>query len=402
MVQISAFFAKMIAYITVVFLLIGTFLGAGKVELPELPETADASFAEEAYPDRYKKTISSPAVRNLARLLDADASFPIPGIPYAAVETDGGAISLCDSMTPQGVCFAGENGEYLLISAYCNDEALENSVYHKDITEEKHESVIYILDASDGSLLSTATVDSYSDTAKANKTGAPPHAGGIAYLDGRLWIAKTNGILAVELSQIEALVQSGAKTGRLRCAAAKETFFGTDGEEIAEYCSGEAISAFRLDTRASFMSTYNGLLLVGEYQTEDTAALAAYEIAFADGGITMAEQFRAEIPLHAQGAYILDRDGEPYLFVTCSNGARWTGELSVYRLSVDGANAEKTALAAKIPVPNLCEDLDVKDGKLYICYESAANVYYAWPEAADRSLLPCDRVTAIDIDGLLG
>lgn len=401
MIQLSAFFTKILSYITVFFLLIGALFSTEKIDLSDLPETADASYAQEAYPERYEKMLKSPAVKDFAALLDAERSAPIPGIKYAAVTTDGGAISLCDAMTPQGVCFAGKNGQYLLISAYCNDEALENSAYHKDV-EEKHESVIYVLDADSGALLTTVTVDSYSEAAKQNKTGAPPHAGGIAYDGAYLWIAKTNGILAVDFAKIEAIAESGAATGRVSCEAAKETFTGVDGETVAEYCSDEPISAFRLDTRASFVSTYNDLLIVGEYQTEGTATLSAYKIALGGGEMTMAEQFRAQIPLHAQGAYILDRDGGTYLFVSRSAGAVATGELFVYELSVDGGSAEKTALAADIPLPNMCEDLDVKDGYLYICYESAANRYYAWNKPVKRSLLTTDRITAIDIGGLIG
>ncbi len=401
MLQISAFFTKALSFFTVIVLLIGAVLSPEKIDLGDLPETADASFSEEAYPARYEKMLRSPAVKDFARLLDEEKTVPIPGIRYAAVTTDGGAISLCDAMTPQGVCFAGEGGKYLLISAYCNDEALENSAYHKD-TEGNHESVLYVLDAESGALLTTATIDSYSDEAKRNSTGAPPHAGGIAYDGTYLWIAKTNGILAVDFAQLDALARSGAPTGRVSCAAAKETFIGADGKPVAEYSSDKPVSAFRLDTRASFVSTYRDLLVVGEYQTEGAAILSAYKITLGGGEMTMAEQFRAELPLHAQGAYLLDRDGETYLFVSKSAGTVMTGELLVYKLSIDGAEAQKTALAAQIPLPNMCEDLDVKDGFLYTCYESAANRYYAWNKPAKRSVLTTDRITAIGIDGLLG
>ncbi|MBQ6019059.1 MAG: hypothetical protein IJL26_02665 [Clostridia bacterium] len=399
MLPVSSFFTKILAYVTFFFLLIGAAFGGEKIDLSDLPVSADASCAEEAYPQRYKKTLRSPALGAFAKRVDGSRSQPIPGIRYTAVTVDGGGISLCDAMTAQGVCLAGEDGEYLLISAYCNDEALENSAYHKDI-DGKHESVIYVLDAADETLLTTATVDSYSDSARANKTGAPPHAGGIAYDGTHLWIAKTNGVLAVEFAQLESLIQNGEKTGRVTCVAAKETFVGADGEPVEEFCSDEAISAFKLDARASFVSVCSGLLLVGEYQTGGEAALAAYRTEFADGRLTMTEAFRAPLPLHAQGAYLLERNGRTYLFVTVSAGNVEPGTLFVYRLSVDGGEAKTGDPVALLALPNLCEDLDFRDGRLYICYESAANVYYAWKKPADRTVFPCDRITAIDVDGL--
>ncbi|MBR1810739.1 MAG: hypothetical protein IJ766_03685 [Clostridia bacterium] len=400
MAQIWSFFVKIFAYCVVIATLLTAPVRFSSKDGFQYPDTAEVSDEGPAYDAAFQRTLHSVIFKDFKNTYDENRSVPIPGLRYTAIQTADGAVSLCDAMVPQGVCFAGDNAQYMLISAYCSDKDKKKSVYHKNGVD-KHESVIYVMDADSGRLLSTVTLDNYSDYAKDMNAGKPPHAGGIAFDGNYLWVAKTNAVYAVDFARIQALLDAGATVGRVQYAAAKEIYTDINGNIDDENCTQQPIVAFTTDTRASYISAYQDMILIGEFQEHAAGKLSAFRITLANGTAAVRKVFELSVPKYTQGAAMADINGKAYLFTSKSAGRVFMSALHIYTVEINSADAEKQPLRPAYLLPNMAEDLAIKDGCLFTCYESASNPYYGWNSALRKATFVTDRVTATRIDQLI-
>ena len=181
----------------------------------------DSIYTEDVFMNTMKKYIDADE-----SVLDEvkNNSFCIPGLKSTRTLTDNQAneISICTSMTPQGVVFSED---YIFISAYC--------------CTKQHNSVIYMLDKNTKELIKEIVLPDKS------------HVGSLAYDSyyQNLWVC------CYEETKKVAFV----------CALSISDCISYDFEE--KYLPVRYTMQYQIDTqkRSSFMNYYNGSLYIGYF-----------------------------------------------------------------------------------------------------------------------------------------
>ena len=275
-----------------------------------------------------------------------NGSFVIPGIRRTHIVDRNGNHLGCPDMVIQGTCTAGD---YLIISAYCSAG--------------EHNSVLYILKNGE-----------YLETICLTKSGGAPllnHVGGLAYLDGNVYIAgdSDNCVYAVPMEKI------------------KKNLGHQDARR------SKVLPAFYTSRSASFLTAFEKKLYVGTFYMDEyrnasgLSTLQAYDplTGSASGApLTLATN-------KAQGAVFVKNSGSTYLLASASYGRGNTSELILSRLNSNRTLTEKK----RILLPNMSEELAIRKGKLYIGFESGAR-YYTDNGLFDR-IRPLDRIISMDV-----
>ena len=278
----------------------------------------------------------------------------IPGLDITHVINNSGKHIACKNMVPQGVCIAEG---YTFISAYCE--------------EQKHDSVLYVL--KNGKYLETIILSK--EDGSLNKC----HVGGLAYLNGNIYIAGSSDHCVYKIQLSTLLDELGEQDAR-RVNITKA--FDTKNNETA-----------------SFITSYNGNIYVGTFYTDgsnnpsDNSTIRAYDPS--KGEIEETNR-KIELPTNkAQGISFVKKGNQTYLFVSSSFNRNNTSELLLIKWNGEEKLTENQ-IHKTIKIPNMSEDICITADSLWIAFESGASKYLT-----GEKIRPLDRVISINYNDLL-
>ena len=317
----------------------------------------NSSFDYKLYHDhsRYKSVLRirmNSVYSVLSNYMDDSATLPIPGLIETCTLHNGNN-SLSADYIPQGLCQAGK---YWLITAY--DAKKENN------------SAIYVIDKTESRLVSTLTVpNTY-------------HLGGIAFDGENIWLTGDTS----DRYKGEPFVQYITFTD----------FNNMISEPLHEITNNEISEYVYIKNKPSFLECDNGTLWVGTYMgRKDTAEsyMNGYRITEEEGRKklnTTVYSLISGLDSSAQGA---DIEGN-FLYVSSSFKGSAVGVKSSFITKYDitpirkGSkilNIEKRE-SSRIEVPKMNEEIAVENGRIYINFESGAQIWKNPVMRTDRLL----------------
>ena len=283
----------------------------------------------------------------------------IPGIK----QTNVGDNSVCKEMVAQGLCVTNK---YILISAYCS--------------EKRHRSVIYVMDANTKKYITTIILSVDGDAGL--KTGN--HVGGLAYGNRTVFIAGSsdNKIWKMPIDEVDKAVTWGKDCYKVTIPA--KNFIST--------------------TKASYVywdDCYKQLF-VGHFDEYKKNTDQNYMISYNDNVDTgLASSGKIQLPLQTQGvSFGVGSDNKTYCICSKSYGQKNQSEMYVAELKkIKNKNDFQLVNWHKISSFNMSEDIQIWNGKLYNCFESAANKYNNGAGARVSSAM--DRITILNTQALI-
>lgn len=327
------------------------------------------------------------------KLFDLDevvaSSYVIPGLRAARTLEGDSRVSTCASMVPQGVC---EAEGYVLVSAYCASKT--------------HNSLIYVLDRDTHALVKEVALR------------GTPHVGGIAYdpESRNVWVCGYDDGTEVAYANVVSLeaIEGYSLDGKVPCEYSAQypvyTMERTSfldyydrqvyiGNFVGDRDDASTVQAFPLkydgtpytlgDLRG-FLRTglteegrrrlggylrYNlGFSLADEYGIDDDEMLVPGSISFISSKI---QGFTVDGDLTAASQSSGPSDSKVYLFEN-------DGDVFDALRTADNAIASYT-------LPPMLEQITLTDGRLYLCFESAAYAYRA------RLNDKVDRIVVLDV-----
>lgn len=269
-----------------------------------------------------------------------------------------GRISMCTSITPQGICVTEK---YLLVSGYCHTHA--------------HNSVVFVIDKHTKAFVKEVVLQ------------GKKHVGGLAYDPEHqmVWISTGyQGHAEVSAFSLASLLAYDLERHSLPIAYEK---------------------TYELHTleRDSFLTYADGCLYVGHFAQKGTSVLQKFRIR-EDGGlavqpvltlgtdreIAVPEDIK-EIPARIQGMAIL----QDRVILTQSYG--WSpSKLYVCKYSDFMHRTDSKYLLNEIVMPQKLEQVYADGDELYVLFESAAYAYRAQP------LPKVDRICKLRLDAVMG
>ncbi len=269
-------------------------------------------------------------------------SFTTPGLTYTNVNGN-----VCCDMTPQGIDYV--NG-YIFITAYCSNSG-------------KHNSVIYVLDRSTKKYITTLVMENTC------------HAGGITYANGYLWVngsTASNGLGRLyyyKYSEVVTAIEYAQKNASVTSISLSN-------------CTRGVVYLEELD-KSSCISTYNGYLVVGEYEEYSSGEIGIYE-PIAENGSTLEAKKTFDFISRMQGLEFYTLGMSKHMIVTTS----WSSILNstIYVYDVTSEVSGEITYKKKITMPCMVEGVMVCNGYPYFVYESAASKY------RDEATLIVDKV----------
>lgn len=291
----------------------------------------------------------------------------IPGLKSTRTlaSDKGGKISICTSMTPQGMCIAQD---YLLISAYCHTRT--------------HNSVVYVLDKNTHELIKEIVLK------------GKIHAGGLAFdtKHHMIWVSTSH--------------KGRAAASAFSLKNMKEYDLDKMQKPIA-YTHDYDLYSLEKD---SFMTYADGHLYIGHFSQNDISVVQKFKID-ANGGLTrksgaelgmdkeiaLPEDIK-QIPKMIQGFAVY----EDKVILTQSYGIM-TSKLLVHNYNDVMYRTQKKYTLNKITMPQKLEQIYIDGTDLYVLFESAAYAYAAQPlPKVDRIIkMSLGDVLKVDIKDLM-
>lgn len=334
----------------------------------EFKTNTDAIYSKEYF----LKTLSKYGVKDSeeAEKLYED-SFIIPGLKTTRTLIDSEHTATCTSMTPQGVCVAGP---YLLISAYCGTG--------------KHNSVIYVIDKSTHKFLKEVVLR------------GRPHVGGVTFdpVHKNVWFCD----------------YSGKKQTAFVSAISLEDLQKYDIEENNHPIHyQDSVPIYSLQ-RTSFIDYYSGKLYVGHYENSlsSLTTIQTFTIDDETGGLVSSDVYewdtlkKDDVILPSKIMTIQSRIQGFTINDTKSAMSTSHGILSSRMMIYDSKNESEISGAEDSEIddglrylddpdityslPPMLEQISDSNGKLYLCFESAA---YSYRARLNRKI---DRILFVD------
>ena len=266
-------------------------------------------------------------------------------------------ISMCTSMTPQGLCITDE---YILVSAYCHTGT--------------HNSVIYVIDMMTGDFIKEIVLK--------NKN----HVGGLAF-DTRhrmVWVSTSHkGRAAASAFSLKNLKSYDLDK-------MKEPIAYTHDYDL-----------FTLE-KDSFMTFYEGYLYIGHFSLKENSVVQKFKIGVngglqtengatlgVDKDIAIPEEIKA-IPKQIQGFAIY----KDKAILTQSYGIK-SSNLFVHNYSDIMYQTGTKYTINKVVMPQKLEQIYIDGDDLYVLFESAAFSYRAQP------LPKVDRICKLDLGEII-
>ncbi len=290
------------------------------------------------------KFTASPAYKKYTAMKNAlnySKTFAIPGMK----NTNVGGFN-CTSMVPQGITLAGS---YFLITAYDS----KGTDY----------SVIYVVSRSSKSYITTIILPSKAKV------------GGIAFDGTNVWISKGSYAASFPYSFITDTVNAGVSYKKLSA-------YNT---------------SVKMNTTASYMGYYNGILWVGGYSTS-SSTMYGYKVGNVLTTPTLTQTYTMSVPSKTQGI-TFDSDGTLVLTRGCGKNTTDSGYISqirTYKPSYDNAGTTgkvlKNAALKTTKMPPKVEGVAIYGTYTYTLFSSS---HYT------SCKYPVDRVLALKTNKLV-
>lgn len=298
--------------------------------------------------------------------------FFIPVMDY--MKNSEGTFTIPDTnhgFIAQGISFDSESGE-IYLTGYMKDGSA---------------SPIYIVDSESGECTKKILM------AKNDGSAFNGHCGGIAYLDGKIYIAGSSDYCVYEFD---------AKAIR-------------NAENGASVAYTQALALDKGDNiKVAYLTVHNGLLYAGEFYRDSnyitdskhyvetsTGTCHSYLVGFkvGDDGLEPVEVYST--PDQIQGAVFSDKN----IYLSSSYGVAFS---KVYQYALDNLKPDGkcTVQGKEVPhymlgdeagaiykLPPMAEEMELIDGKIYTMCESASNKYIF------GKLLGAWKVYAADLKG---
>ncbi len=266
----------------------------------------------------------------------------IPGLPSTREEDFQEQRTSSLSLYPQGMCIAGE---YLLVTAYSD--------------EENAPGCLFLFDRETGEYLSTLGLK---DTS---------HLGGIAFDGENVWICHSddNTLQRIPYLYIHAVGKNAS-------------------QQLIDI--SDSIEAYPVQNTPSCITCYHGHILVAT----TSLLLRTQMISYRFDGHELIPDNTYTIPTKVQGVAV-DEDGT--VFLSISYGRMNSSQLNIYPSLADLHNpAAEPALIVELPPCS--EEIVINDDHLLVLFESAGYKYFEGNDGLGRTTAPIDKVLSIDLE----
>ena len=265
-------------------------------------------------------------------------SFVIPGMKNTNVKGFS-----CNAMIPQGITY---HDGYYFVTAYCG--------------EREHDSVIYVIDGSSKKYITTLVLVLDKD----------PHLGGITYANGYLWLCDTRQ--KTDTTPKESFVYYYTYSEIKEAILYAKNNSSVKSISLANYTYGCA--DITNHGSASFITTYNGYLCIGEYESDfyGKGNIRYYYPKPTSSG-TLGYFAICEIPPLAQGIDFYVSINHTYIILTASWGYL---DSTIYVYKKSGTSMSGTLHNRKImKFPCKLEEVIINGNTTYFIFESCAKKY---------------------------
>lgn len=284
-------------------------------------------------------------------LKDCDYSFceqiVIPGMPDTK-ETDFlNQYIFSESQCPQGICFTEE---YVLITSYSEEEDCKGE--------------LMVIDRESGEYLVTLGMDEKS------------HLGGIAFDGTNVWVCNSNKKTVERISY-----------DFIQLMAAENQKEVVDATTL--------VDMYPVSNEPSCITYYNGRLWIATHTKYFQSEMVAYHLD------TQTDQLEAlseyQIPAQVQGI-AFNEEGEVYL--STSYGRRESSYLKKYDSLISLSTHPKRP-DIQVEMPPCSEEIDIRDGGIYVIFESAGEKYLEGTDGKGSSNCPIDQILCIQEESIM-
>lgn len=304
----------------------------------------DNYYNVEHYEYASKKTIANSTVF----LRDINYSFcediSIPGMPETKEEDFLNQYVFSQSQIPQGMCFTEE---FVLITSYSTEEDCLGS--------------LIVIDRESGEYLVTLGMDQDS------------HLGGIAFDGKNVWVCNS------EKKKLERISYDFIET-----MAYENTGGVVDATEV--------VDIYPVSNTPSCITYYGGRLWVATHSLLFEAEMTTYHLDSVEDKLEKLSSY--SIPSKVQGI-AFDELGAVYL--STSYGRKASSYLKKYS-SIVSLTTNPNKPEIQIEMPPCSEELDIREGNVYVLFESAGEKYYEGTDGLGKSLSPIDRILCISLE----
>lgn len=255
-------------------------------------------------------------------------------------------IPLMNKFIPQGITLMQN---YFLITGY-----YESDNYSK----------VYVLNNL-GEIINTVELDMKS------------HVGGIAYdkVNDLIWLPDVDGILNVYKAENFLL---NKKVKKLKS-------FNNVGKGLIDYLD-------KNKNLIAYVAMDGEYLYIGNFYKTKECLVKKYKVSF-NHKVRLKYIDSFYLPKKVQGITFYERNNEKYLIVSSSFNRRTRSNIYIYKYD-EKKKEYNSSIIRQIELPPMAEQLDIKDDKLYIIFESSASKY---PNAQDK----VDRILVLDLNKML-
>lgn len=270
----------------------------------------------------------------------------IPGMPKTREDDFLNHYIFSESQCPQGICFTDE---FVLISSYSEEEECMGE--------------LMVFDRETGDYLVTMGMD------------AKSHLGGIAFDGKNIWVCNSdkNTVERISYDFIRLMAIENAK-------------------EVVD--ATEVVDIYPVDNKPSCITYYGGRLWIATHTMYLNSKMVAYHLDSGKDELVALSKYK--IPSKVQGI-AFDESG--YVYLSTSYGRNASSYIKVYS-SVVAMSTHPNRPVRSVEMPPCSEEIDIRDGTLFVIFESAGEKYLEGTDGKGRSRFPIDKILTITIDSI--
>ncbi len=298
----------------------------------------------------YSYTLEKDADEDTLLLKDCEFSFleelDIPGMPQTRENDLLNNYIFSTSQCPQGICFTDE---YILLTSYSEED---------DCLGE-----LMVFDRTNGGYLVTLGMD------------AKSHLGGISFDGKNVWVCNSNSNTIERISYDFIQLMATENIGDV-----------VDATEV--------VDIYPVENKPSCITYYNGRLWIATHTVYFSSQMVAYYFDSNQNELNALSHY--EIPAQVQGI-AFDDSGTVYL--STSYGRTSSSYIKMYS-SVAALSTQPNKPFRRVEMPPGAEEIDIRDGRLFVIFESAGEKYYNGTDGKGRSLSPIDKILIVEISSI--
>lgn len=283
-------------------------------------------------------------------LKDCEFSFleelNIPGMPQTREDDLLNNYIFSTSQCPQGICLTDE---YVLLTSYSEEDDCPGE--------------LMVFDRADGSYLVTLGMD------------AKSHLGGIAFDGKNVWVCNSNTNTIERISYDFLQLMATENIGDV-----------VDATEV--------VDIYPVENKPSCITYYNDRLWIATHTVYFSSQMVAYY--YDSSGNELNALSHYEIPAQVQGI-AFDEEGTVYL--STSYGRTASSYLKLYE-SVAALSTLPNKPFRLVEMPPGAEEIDIRDGSVFVVFESAGEKYYDGTDGKGKSVCPIDKILVIELSSL--